>query len=181
MLKKIIFSSLFFFSTLIYAAESFVISDIRVEGLQRVSAATVFANLPFNIKDEVSPKSIREAIKILFASGNFTHVEIGRDGDVLVILLQERPSISEIEIEGNKAIKTEDLMDGLKRSGLSEGSVFKQATLENIRIELQRQYVAQGRYDAEIIAEVESLPRNRVALKIDVDECKVSFKIENFD
>jgi outer membrane protein insertion porin family len=174
MLKKIVFLSLFFFSSWVCAADTFVISDIRVEGLQRVSAATVFANLPFNIKDEVSPKSIRQAIGILFSSGNFTNIEIGRDGDVLVIILQERPSISEIEIEGNKAIKTEDLMDGLKRAGLAEGSVFKQATLDNIRIELQRQYVAQGRYDAEIIAEIDSLPRNRVALKIDVDEGSVA-------
>ncbi len=174
MLKKIIFAIIIFYTSLVCAADGFIISDIRVEGLQRVSAATVFANLPFNIKDEASSQSIRDAIGILFSSGNFTHVEIGRDGDVLVILLQERPSIAEIEIDGNKAIKTEDLMDGLKRSGLSEGAVFKQATLENIRIELQRQYVSQGRYDAEIIAEVESLPRNRVALKIDVDEGSVA-------
>lgn len=155
-------------------AGDFVVSDIRVEGLQRVSAATVFANLPFNINDKVSESLTREAIAILFRSGNFTDIEIGRDGDVLVIRVKERPSIAEIEIDGNKAIKTEDLLGGLNKAGLAEGAVFKQATMENIRIELQRQYVSQGRYDAEINVDVEALPRNRVSLKIDVDEGSVA-------
>ena len=174
MLKKATLLIFFCFISGIASAGNFIISDIRVEGLQRVSAATVFANLPFNIKDEATPELIRKAIGILFRSGNFTDVEIGRDGDVLVIRVKERPSIAEIHIDGNKAIKTDDLLDGLKKAGLAEGAVFKQATLENIRMELQRQYVAQGRYDAEIVAEVEALPRNRIALNIDVDEGSVA-------
>lgn len=153
---------------------AFVISDIRIEGLQRVPSGTVFASLPFNIHDKVTPSLVREAIRVLFRSGNFNHLEIGRDDDVLVVVVQERPSIASIEIEGNKAIKSEDLLDGLSRSGLADGQVFKRATLEGIRLELQRQYVSQGRYDASIIAEVEALPRNRVALHIDVDEGTVA-------
>lgn len=174
MLKKVFAVILFCLSPLIMAEESFVISDIRVEGLQRISAGTVFASLPFNINDAASPELIREAIGVLFRTGNFNYVEIGRDDDVLVVVVNERPSIAEIEIEGNKAIKKEDLIDGLKRSGLSEGLVFKRATLEGIRLELQRQYVAQGRYDAQIIAEVEALPRNRVSLHIEVDEGSIA-------
>lgn len=174
MLKKFLFLYLLVLSNIILAKDSFVITDIRVEGLKRISAGSVFANLPFNINDEANSTNIREAIRVLFKTGNFDDVAIGRDGDVLVIILQERPSISEIEIEGNKAIKTDDLLEGLSRAGLSEGQVFKRATLEGIRLELQRQYVSQGRYDAAIIAEVEALPRNRVALHIDVDEGSVA-------
>ena len=156
------------------ASDSFVISDIRVEGLQRIPAGSVFASLPFNIDDLVTPALVREAISVLFRSGNFNDVAMARDGDVLVVTLQERPSIASIEMEGNKAIKSEDLLDGLARSGLSEGQVFKRATLEGIRLELQRQYVAQGRYDAQIVAEIEALARNRVAVHIDVDEGSVA-------
>lgn len=175
MFKKIGLVCCLLFAGLVHAADdSFVISDIRVEGLQRVSAGNVFANLPFNINDTVQPGQLVQAIRMLFRSGNFNNIEIGRDGTVLVIRVQERPAIAEIEIEGNKAIKTEDLLDGLKRAGLAEGQVFKRATLESIRLELERQYVSQGRYDAAIVAEVEALERNRVALHIDVDEGTVA-------
>src|SRR5690606_15589846 len=86
----------------------------------------------------------------------------------------ERPSISGIEIEGNKAIETDDLLDGLKQAGLAEGEIFERATLEAVRNELLRQYVAQGRYSAEIKADVVSQPRNRVALKIEINEGTVA-------
>lgn len=86
----------------------------------------------------------------------------------------ERPSVSSIEIEGNKAISTEDLMKGLKQSGLAEGEIFQRATLEGVRNELQRQYVAQGRYSAEVDAEVVPQPRNRVGLKIKINEGTVA-------
>ncbi|CAA0108809.1 Outer membrane protein assembly factor BamA [BD1-7 clade bacterium] len=162
------------YSSLVFAKDGFTISDIRIEGLQRIPAGSVFASLPFNINDEASPELINEAINVLFRSGNFNDVEMGRDGDVLVVRLSERPSIASIDIEGNKAIKSEDLLEGLNRSGLSEGRVFKRATLEGIRLELQRQYVAQGRYDATIVAEIEQLPRNRVAVHIDVNEGTVA-------
>lgn len=177
MLKKFAVLPLLFLSFLAFAEDSkcsFIIADIRVEGLQRISAGSVFASLPFNINDEANASNVREAIRVLFRSGSFDDVSIGRDGDVLVVTLQERPSISSIKIEGNKAIKTEDLLSGLAQSGLAEGQVFKRATLEGIRLELQRQYVSQGRYDASIVAEVEALPRNRVALHIDVDEGSVA-------
>lgn len=155
-------------------AEEFVVSDIRLEGLQRIPAGSVFAALPINVGDRVSSASLQHAMRELFKTGNFNDVQVGRDGDVLVVAVQERPSISEIKIEGNKAIETEALMKGLKSSGLAEGQVFKRSTLDGISLELQRQYVGQGRYDATIDAEVEELPRNRVKVDITIDEGSVA-------
>jgi outer membrane protein insertion porin family len=155
-------------------AESFVVSDIRVEGLQRISAGSVFAALPIGVGDLVDDRLVRQSARALFATGNFDDIQLGRDGNVLVVLLVERPSISEIDIQGNEAIETEALLDGLKGAGLAEGQVFKRSTLEGMQMELQRQYVQQGRYDANIDAEVIPEPRNRVSISIDVDEGNVA-------
>ncbi|MBP6700171.1 MAG: outer membrane protein assembly factor BamA [Halioglobus sp.] len=155
-------------------AETFIIADIRVEGLQRVSAGTVFAALPVAVGDVVDDKAIRAASRSLFATGNFDDIRIGREGNVLVVVVVERPSISEINIEGNKAIETEALLDGLKGAGLAVGQVFQRSTLEGMQLELQRQYVQQGRYDANIETEVIPEPRNRVTVNINVDEGTVA-------
>ncbi len=155
-------------------AESFVVTDIRVEGLQRISPGSVFNDIPIKVNDRVDQAAIAETSRALFKSGNFDDVQIGRDGDVLVITLVERPSISEINIDGNKAIKTEDLLEGLKKAGLAVGQVFQRATLEQMRVELQRQYVSQGRYDATIETEVAEQARNRVAVNIDINEGSVA-------
>ncbi len=155
-------------------AESFIISDIRVEGLQRISAGTVFAAVPLEVGDLVDAPLLRRAIRGLFATGNFDDIQLGRDGNVLVIVVAERPSISEIAIEGNKAIETEALLEGLKGAGLAEGQVFQRSTLEGMQLELQRQYVQQGRYDARIDTDVIPEPRNRVSVNIEVDEGSVA-------
>ncbi len=155
-------------------AESFTISDIRVNGLQRVSAGSLFGALPLNVGESADDRTLTEATRELFKTGFFQDIQLGRDGNVLVITVVERPSISSIEIDGNKAISTDDLMKGLKQSGLDEGEIFQRATLEGVRNELQRQYVAQGRYSAEIDAEVIPQPRNRVALKININEGSVA-------
>jgi outer membrane protein insertion porin family len=151
-----------------------MVSDVRIEGLQRVSVGSVFTEIPVNVGDELSEADMREIVKDLFKSGSFDDVQVGRDGNVLVIVLKERPAIDKIEIEGNKAIKTEALLEGLTGSGLSEGEIFKKVTLEHIRTDLERQYVSQGRYGARIKTELEDLPRNRVAIKIDVTEGDVA-------
>ena len=156
------------------SAESFVVSDIRLEGLQRVSAGTVFGTFPVNVGEEVDEASLVAASRSLFKSGLFNDVKLYRDGSVLIVQLVELPTITGIEIDGNKAIQTEMLMDGLKQSGLAEGLVFKRSTLERIALELERQYVSQGRYDANIDTEVVRLPRNRVSLQIHVDEGNVA-------
>lgn len=155
-------------------AAAFQISDIRVNGLQRVSAGSVFSALPLNIGDQVDDPELVEATRSLFRTGFFQDIQLGRDGDVLVINLVERPSISSIELEGNKAIKSEDLLKGLSAAGLAEGEIFQRATLEGVRNELLRQYVSQGRYSADIEAQVIPEPRNRVALKIVIDEGSVA-------
>jgi len=168
--------SLILLATLFYCASSFgfVISDIRVDGLQRVSAGTVFGAVPYSVGDNVGAEEIRIIARSLFQTETFDDVQIGRDGNVLVIVVKERPTIDSIEFEGNKAIKTEALIEGLQGSGLSEGQIFKKVTLEQIASDLERQYVSQGRYDANIETTVENQPRNRVAIKVDVYEGNVS-------
>ena len=115
-------------------AEAFNISDIRVEGLQRISPGSVFAALPVGVGDVADTYAIRASAKNLFATGNFDDISIGRDGSVLVVTVAERPSISEITIDGNKAIETEALLDGLKGAGLSVGNVFQRSTLEGMQL-----------------------------------------------
>lgn len=156
------------------AASAFTVSDVRVEGLQRVSAGSVFGAIPVNVGDDVNELDLRVVVREVFKTGFFDDVSVGRDGNVLVIIVDERPSIDAIEIDGNKAIKTEALKEGLAQSGLSEGEIFKKVTLEHISADLERQYVSQGRYGARIETDVEDLPRNRVRIKIDVTEGKVS-------
>ncbi|EKT4569562.1 outer membrane assembly protein, partial [Pseudomonas putida] len=129
-------------------ASPFRIADIRVNGLQRVSAGSVFGALPLNVGDQADDRRLVDSTRSLFKTGFFQDIQLSRDGNVLIINVVERPSVSSIEIEGNKAISTEDLMKGLKQSGLAEGEIFQRATLEGVRNELQRQYVAQGRYSA---------------------------------
>jgi len=162
--------------TLILSVEvsAFVVSDIRIEGLQRVSVGSVFSAIPVNVGEDVAEAELRSIVRELFKTGSFDDVQVGRDGNILVIVIKERPAIATIEIEGNKAIKTDVLIDGLAGSGLSGGEIFKKVTLDHIRADLERQYVSQGRYGARIRTEIEDLPRNRVAIKILVKEGEVA-------
>lgn len=155
-------------------ANSFRIEDIRVEGLQRVSASPVFAALPIASGDFADAESIRTAVKSLFATGFFDDIEVLQDGNVVIFRVKERPTISEITIKGNKAIKTEALMDAMKKNDLAEGQIFQRGTLDIILNELERQYVAQGRYSADVTANIVDLPHNQVKVEIQVDEGKVA-------
>jgi len=152
----------------------FVITDVRLQGLQRVSPGTVFNLIPLGVGDRIDPVGVRAVLRELFASGYFKDIRIARDDGVLIVTVVERPAIESIEIDGNKAIQTEALLDGLSQQGLREGEIFKQATLERVGLELERQYVAQGRYGASIETEIEELPRNRVDIKILIEEGKNS-------
>lgn len=151
-------------------AEPFRVTDIRLQGLQRVSAGTVFNLLPIDVGDEIEEADSGFYIRQLFRSGYFHDVEMAREGGVLIVTLRERPAIDSITIEGNKAIETEALLEGLSDQGLAEGEIFRVATLERMDLELERQYVSQGRYNATIDTNVEELPRNRVAINIDIVE-----------
>lgn len=153
-------------------AAGFRVEDIRVEGLQRLPVERVFLSLAIQSGDVVDGERLRAAMRALFATGDFEDVTIARDGDVLVVMVQERPTIAGIELKGNKAIGTEDLMKGLEAAGLAEGEVFRRSTLAGITGELERQYVAQGRYSATIESEMTALPRNRVGLSIKIFEGK---------
>lgn len=151
-------------------AQTFRVSDIRVEGLQRVSAGTVFSAMPIRVGDVLNQADIQNATRELFKIGYFSDVAIKRDGDVLVLVIKERPAINNIELKGNKAIKTENLMDSLKDNNLSEGQIFQRATLEGITQALQREYVNQGRYGASVNIEIEDMPRNQVKVLVKIDE-----------
>ncbi|MGB0267858.1 MAG: outer membrane protein assembly factor BamA, partial [Pseudomonadales bacterium] len=156
------------------SAAAFTIGDIRVQGLQRVSPGTVFGLLPVNVGDRYDEYLARETLRSLFSSGYFSDIGVGRDGNVLVLTLLERPAIDTITLDGNESIESDALLEGLAGSGLAEGEIFQRATLERVELELTRQYVSQGRYGASIEAEVEELPRNRVAVKIEIEEGSVA-------
>ncbi len=155
-------------------AEVFVIDDIRLQGLQRVSAGTVFSAMPYSAGDLIDEQGVKDVTRSLFRTGYFDDIEVAREGDVLVISVKERPAVSEITFEGNKAIKTEQLKQALRDNGLAEGQIFRQSILEGMVQELQRQYVSQGRYGAVVETEVEELPRNRVAIRVNVSEGDVA-------
>jgi outer membrane protein insertion porin family len=172
MLRRILPCLLMLLSLCALADDSFRISDIRIEGLQRISAGTVFAALPLNVGDLVDTDSLQDASQTLFKSGYFDDIKLGRDGTVLVITVVERPAVASIAIDGNKVITTDKLMEALKKAGVAEGLIFKRTVLDGLALELQRQYVAQGRYGATVDTKIENLPQNRVALTLKIKEGK---------
>jgi outer membrane protein insertion porin family len=151
-------------------AEEFIIKDIRVEGLQRISAGTVFNFLPVRVGDELTENDVRGIIRSLFKSKYFNDVEVERDDGVLVIKVSERPAISSIEFVGNKDLDSDELTKSLRQIGFAEGQVFEQAMLERVELELQRQYFSRGKYGVTIDSEVTPLSRNRVAVRINMAE-----------
>ena len=168
-LHKILLLILLTFSGLSISS-TWVIEDIRISGLQRVSAGSIFAEIPYSIGDSIGQDEIVELSKAIFSTGQFDDINIGRDGNALLINLTERPTIDEILIEGNEAIKTDNLLDGLQNSGIFEGALFKRSVFENLSSELERQYVSQGKYGATVNVSSEQLPRNRVKLSVDIEE-----------
>ncbi|MDH3441941.1 MAG: outer membrane protein assembly factor BamA, partial [Gammaproteobacteria bacterium] len=118
---------------------SFVVRDMRVEGLQRISEGTVFNYLPINIGDTVDQIRIQEAVRALYTQALFDDIEMRRDGDTLVIVVRERPSIENFTIDGNKDIKTEDLMESLRNVGLARGRTFDRSVLDNVQMFLTEQ------------------------------------------
>ena len=155
-------------------AVNFTVTDIRLEGLQRVSASPVFAAMPVRVGDSIDSEDVREVIRSIFATGYFTNVQVARDGNDLVVILQERPAIKSIEFDGNKAIKTEQLEEVMTENGIAEGEILQRHMLQQITRELERQYIGQSRYSANVEAVVEDLANNMVAIKVEVDEGKAS-------
>ncbi|WP_422823097.1 outer membrane protein assembly factor BamA [Vreelandella profundi] len=155
-------------------AQSFDVSDIRVEGLQRVSAASVFNAFPVSANERVSEAQLADAARDLFATGLFDDVSLAREGDVLVIQVVERPTIARLQINGNDQISEDDLRNGLRQSGLSEGQVLELSTLEEIQRELEGVYQSQGRYSASIDTEVEEVDEGRVQVNININEGEIA-------
>lgn len=155
-------------------AAAFVVRDIQVEGLQRISAGTVFNYLPVQVGSTVSEKDYPDIIRALFKTGFFTDVNLERKGEVLVITVTERPAIAEVKITGNSDISTDDLKKALTGVGLAEGRVFDRALLDKVEQELLRQYYNRGQYAVQIKSQVQPLERNRVAVTIEIAEGAVA-------
>src|SRR5690554_440625 len=152
------------------APAGFTVSDIRVDGLQRIGAGTVFTYLPIERGDRVDQTRVGEGIRALYRTGFFEDVRMGRQGDILVVSVTERPAINRLTLSGNKDIKTEDLMSGLSEIGLAEGETFDRLALDRVTQELTRQYNNRGKYNVQIVPTVSNLDRNRVDVTITVDE-----------
>ncbi|MDM1021384.1 outer membrane protein assembly factor BamA [Acinetobacter sp. VNK23] len=153
-----------------YAADEFLARDIRIDGLVRLTPASIYSMLPINSGDRVSDPMIAEAIRTLYASGLFDDIKAYKEKDVLVFKVVERPVISKLEFKGNKLIPKEALEQGLKKMGIAEGEVFKKSALQTIETELEQQYTQQGRYDADVTVETVARPNNRVELKLNFNE-----------
>ena len=153
-----------------WAIEPFKLKDIRVEGLQRIESGTVFASLPFRVGDLYNDESGAAAIRALFALGLFKDVRLDAQGDVLVVIVEERPSISEVEWVGLKEFDKDVLVKALKEVGISEGRPFDKALADKAEQELKRQYITRSLYGAEVVTTVTPVERNRVKLTFTVTE-----------
>jgi outer membrane protein insertion porin family len=151
-------------------ADAFVVRDIRIDGLVRINAGTVFNYLPVKVGDTFDETRSANALRTLFRTGYFSDVRLEREGDVLVVAVVERPAVAEIGIYGNDDISTEDLLKGLKEIGIGTGEVYDEGKLDKVEQELRRQYFAAGKYGVKVSSDVRPLDGNRVAVTINVDE-----------
>jgi outer membrane protein insertion porin family len=154
--------------------DPFVIKDIKIEGLQRTEPGTVFNYLPVQVGDTMTEDKSSEAIKSLYRTGFFKDVRIEADQDILLITVQERPSIADIQFSGNKAFQSDKLKEGMKGIGLAEGQIYDKSKLEFAEQEIKKQYLAQGKYTATVKTSASPLERNRVAIRFDIEEGIVS-------
>src|ERR1017187_1483086 len=156
------------------AFDPFTIRDIRVEGIQRTEAGTVFGYLPVKVGDTMTDDKAAQAVKTLFATGFFKDVRLEIDKDVLVVVLEERPAIASIEFVGLKAFDKDQLRKGLKDVGLAESRIFDRALVEKSEQELKRQYISHGYYAVQITTTVTPLERNRVGINFSVEEGNIA-------
>jgi len=153
-----------------FAFEPITVKDIRVEGIQRTEAGTVFSYLPVKVGDTLTDDKAAQAIKALFATGFFKDVRIEIDGDVVIVVLEERPAIAQIDFVGLKEFEKDQLIKGLKEAGFAVSRSYDRAMLEKAEQELKRQYLTRGKYGVAITTTVTPLERNRVSINFNVDE-----------
>ncbi|HSF21024.1 MAG TPA: outer membrane protein assembly factor BamA, partial [Burkholderiales bacterium] len=156
------------------ALEPFVIRDIRVEGIQRTEAGTVFSYLPVKVGDTLTDEKAAQAIRALFATGFFRDVSLEREGEVLVVVVQERPSIAQVEFSGMQEFNKDEITNSLRQIGIGEGRILDRGVLERAEQEMKRQYLSRGFYAAKVSTTVTPLERNRVALNFNVEEGQVA-------
>jgi outer membrane protein insertion porin family len=153
---------------------AFTIKDIRVEGLQRTEAGTVFSYLPIKVGETMDEEKARRAVRALFATGFFQDVRLEAEGDVLVVFVQERPAIASIDFSGMREFESENVKKALRELGMAEGRIFERAVLETAEQEIKRQYLSRALYGAEVQTTVTPLERNRVAISISVNEGEIA-------
>src|SRR5438445_660508 len=148
----------------------FTVKDIRVEGLQRTEPGTVFSYLPVKVGETMNEEKAQAALRALYATGFFKDVRLEMDNDILVVYVEERPAIAQIDFSGMKEFEPETVRKVLRDIGMAEGRIFDRAMLDNTELEIKRQYLSRGLYAAEVQTTVTPLERNRVGISIAVTE-----------
>ncbi|MDD9894065.1 MAG: outer membrane protein assembly factor BamA [Gammaproteobacteria bacterium] len=156
------------------AFDPFVVRDIKIEGLQRITDGTVLNYLPISVGEEIDRESVQRAVRSLYGTDFFKDIELLRDGSTLIVNVAERPTIAKLEIDGAKKLGGDELKENLSNIGLAEGRIFRQSILDQVQQEIRNQYFSNGRYGVEMTATVEQKPGNRVDVLIDVDEGRVT-------
>ncbi len=152
----------------------FTVTDIRIDGLQRIGAGTVFTYLPVERGDTLDQARASQALRALYKTGFFDDVKLDHQGGILVVTVLERPAINKLTLVGNKDLKSEDLLKGLKDIGLAEGETFDRLNLDRVTQELNRQYNNRGKYNVKITPSVSQLDRNRVDVTLTIKEGKAA-------
>ena len=173
-MKKIVTFFLFLFISFTTNAESLTVSDIKVEGLQRIAPGLVFNNIPFEIDDPIDDINFSKSISLIYKTGQFKDVAIEREGSVIIISVSERPIINEINFYGTETFQPEALLQGLSLMNLASGLVFDKTVILRAEKELKGQYIANGKYTSSITSEVVPLERNRVDINFYVEEGRIS-------
>ena len=159
------------------ASADFVVDDIRVEGAENIEVGTIFNYLPVKVGDVADDGLLDESIKALFATGFFQDVEIRRENNILIVVVAERPAISNVDYSGNKDIDDETIETALAQVGVMQGRIFREPLLEQLVQAIEEQYFAKGRYSAKVDAVVTPVDLNRVSVSLTIDEGRVGQRL----